>query len=642
MRGILRGCVGPEIKREQGVEFMRGIRERSPSYRIRCLFVVGLVLTGLSAQLQRMQASEHPISVIATDVYVSQTRVNARLRLFAEDLYLFQDIEANEFDVIIPSEIERAIEQHKDFLLERVIVRDSAGARLKGRVVSVEPFEIPIEGVEVGRLMEYSLTYQIEYPLETPPEFLTFDQEIVDPDGIFPSEMQLFLKQSGSETTFQTVLRPNEPYTTRFDWDAPPLSPEADEAAWEEWFNKQREETLGITSYGSIYSFLYITPQEVRHEILIPLGTLSTLFDIEREDKNFLEIEEQDRLKPKIEEFLRDSNPIRIDGIEVAPIFDRIDFYGLDLRDFAMQAERRKVSMANGRVGIILSYAAKTAPTNTQLTWDLFGPNIVSVQSAVFAYDETLKAKFSRFKDDVDNTFEWTDPTGHALPNLDEIAPDLPNSPNLSISIPSIIALGLIPIGLFFMWSRKAPLAGAFIFSAVLLGTAAATWNVGQVETSMKDPFASAPSLDDDYKDSVFRRLHANTYRAFDYRQETDIYDALAASVSGDLLRDLYLDIRRHLVVQSQGGAIARVQEVEILDDQIIEDVPSDLPWPGYQVECSWTVRGTVEHWGHIHERTYQYTGKFTIEPLEDAWKISDMELLDEQQISVKTGLRRF
>ena len=61
-----------------------------------------------------------------------------------------------------------------------------------------------------------------------------------------------------------------------------------------------------------------------------------------------------------------------IDGETIQPAFDRIDFYGLDLRDFAMQAEKRPVSMANGRVGIIMSYRTNGTPQTVDVTWEKF------------------------------------------------------------------------------------------------------------------------------------------------------------------------------------------------------------------------------------------------------------------------------
>ena len=175
-----------------------------------------------------------------------------------------------------------------------------------------------------------------------------------------------------------------------------------------EWLNQEREETLGITSYDSVYSFLYITRREVRHEILIPLGTLASIFEIPRADPNFLKVDEQETARELIAQYYAEGNPVVIDGVEVAPIADRIDFYGLSLKDFAQQAEARDVSMASGRVGVILVYPCKEEPAEVELTWTKFTSDVRKVNTVVFALDETQKAEFSRFK--KENTFVWNNP----------------------------------------------------------------------------------------------------------------------------------------------------------------------------------------------------------------------------------------
>ena len=76
--------------------------------------------------------------------------------------------------------------------------------------------------------------------------------------------------------------------------------------------------------------------------------------------------------------------------------------------------------------------------------------------------------------------------------------------------------------------------------------------------------FAASGStrLSDEHTNELVGRLLHNVYRAFDFRDEERIYDTLALSVSGDLLEQIYLETRRGLELQSQGGARAKVKEV--------------------------------------------------------------------------------
>jgi len=42
---------------------------------------------------------------------------------------------------------------------------------------------------------------------------------------------------------------------------------------------------------------------------------------------------------------------------------------------------------------------------------------------------------------------------------------------------------------------------------------------------------------------------------------------------------------------------------------------------------------GSVGHWGHIHTRKNQYHAIIIVEPVDGAWKIVGLELLDEKRI---------
>jgi hypothetical protein len=128
----------------------------------------------------------------------------------------------------------------------------------------------------------------------------------------------------------------------------------------------------------------------------------------------------------------------------------------------------------------------------------------------------------------------------------------------------------------------------------------------------------------------VLNSLLGNIYRAFDFREEEDVYDRLAVSVHGELLSDIYLQNRKSLVVTQAGGAQARVKEVEILEADRSQDDGDPLKMV---YRASWTAMGSVGHWGHIHIRKNQYEANIVVEAVEGSWKITDLELLEEERI---------
>lgn len=579
-------------------------------------------------------AAEHPISITETQVFVSRTAARVRIKLFAEDLYLFQELEPDAQDMIPPTELQRGLKQHRQFLLDKVVLRDAQGEAFPGRVTDVQAFDIPEAGILVDDLMLHTATYAIEFPFSEPPEFLTIQQDISDSNFIFPSEMKLTLHQAGTDLTFTDSLKPGAAQTLRFDWNQESLSDDASEEDWKAWFEKQREATLGITSYSSVYSFIYAEPAEVRHEVLIPLASLSTILPMVHADPSFIEIEEQDGVRQLIRDWLIDVNPTRMNGELTKPEFTRIDFYGLDLKDFAKQAEQRRVSLANGRVGIIMTYRPRNSGIQTiSLTWDKFHTSLRKIQSVVFPWvGDMQKFEFSRFNEADDNVFRWTAPDSAVQLPAEAIAVDA-RLPRISVPVGTVVLV--IMAALCWISSRGTN----FRIPVALLVLAGVMWPFARSE--MTNRLATPPAIVAPRAAEIFQHLHGNAYRALDYGTEDRIYEVLETSVDGELLEQLYLQLRESLQIQEQGGAVARVRSVDYGDgDPVTAGEPP--AWPGFQYRGNWTVSGTVEHWGHIHERQNKFQAVFAVEPRQGHWKITNMQIEDQQSVATKTRLRKF
>jgi len=144
-------------------------------------------------------------------------------------------------------------------------------------------------------------------------------------------------------------------------------------------------------------------------------------------------------------------------------------------------------------------------------------------------------------------------------------------------------------------------------------------------------------AIGDNTSATLSQTLLRNVYRGFDYREETDIYEALARSVQGELLGDLYLKIKEGLTLQEQGGAVARVKDVTVVKSEPAATQLKD----GFVERVTWRVEGTVEHWGHIHTRVNEYTADIGIGPSQGAWKINSLDVVKQTQVSSAVSLRR-
>ncbi len=53
----------------------------------------------------------------------------------------------------------------------------------------------------------------------------------------------------------------------------------------------------------------------------------------------------------------------------------------------------------------------------------------------------------------------------------------------------------------------------------------------------------------------------------------------------------------------------------------------------GFVAAATWNVAGSVGHWGHVHERRNQYRAELMIRPVGGDWKLTGLEILDEQRL---------
>ena len=506
--------------------------------------------------------SAHPISLISCQALVQRDRLEMKIAVMPEDFLPIYGIYVNAQSRVATSDITNSAMKHQKYLLDDLIIRDAAGNRLEGKVVKMEVPELPSEGLPVTDLMSTTIVYTLEYPLDRPPTALTFQQHFGGNSAVIPAIVDLVVTRAGLPAE-PPVRIPGEEdvVTVAFDWNEtsrPVAAGDAEEKAREE---ERQRRNMGITSYSATYTFIYIQNEEVRVEILMPLLTLETWQPVARANPDFIEVSEQAAARAGLETFFTGQNEMKIDGVVVKPKLDRLDFYGVDFKDFAMSAQPQRLSAWTARVGAMLTYSTKGAPGHVELKWTLFNDQTLAAPAVVFAYDKG--ARFTFYP--LNPVFKW----------------DNPGAPPL--------------------------------------------------------PAVTAISTGEKSREAVAASLLRNVYRAFDYHSESDIYDALARSVQGDLLADLYLKIKQGLIMQEQGGAVARVQEVKVIQTEPAESKSKS----GFAERLTWQVEGTVEHWGHIHSRVNEYSADFEIEPAGGAWKITAMSVSRQSQVKSAVLVRQ-
>ena len=384
------------------------------------------------------------------------------------------------------------------------------------------------------------------------------------------------------------------------------------------WYSRFRNKNLRRQYDAPMSAFLYVEPYEVRSEIIARPKDLQHWVDLGLEGRRTIPVAMQEELKRKVAEFLTKHINVTIDGQPAKPTLDRIHFLRRTLKTSGVIDPPKELDAISATLGVIFVFPTKGLPQEAIMTWDLFSPRIQKVRAA--ATDEAGPLPYTLQPDDA--VLKWQNflknPT---LPTLVEIEPP-PGARQIPLALLGVIcgiALAVIVVrhGRPVIQGQAPPKPALALAVILLIGIGVSISYTWKSSVSNRDA------------KMIVTGLLKNVYRAFDYREESVIYDTLERSASGELLAQIYLETRKGLELQSQGGARVKVKNVEVLN--ISTTSLSDEV--GFVSRCTWNVSGSVGHWGHIHQRTNQYQADLTVKPVDGMWKMTDLELLQEERL---------
>ena len=560
------------------------------------------------------------------EIHISDDHVRIELEIFVRDLLAFDRLIPDEF--FAKTQIKRASldERLRQFSDEDLQIIDSSGQKLLASLKLVEPrlrrerpFPIrwkinpytgrPIPGPPADKRVLYA---ELIYPFKQRPQSLTIIPPL-DEQGRIPKVSIGFMTyHKGAPLHDFKYL--SEPSTVSLDWQDP-------------WYSVFDKKALRRWQRGGVMSFLYIEPYEVRHEILARVKDLAAWMDLGLRGDEFIEADENDPLKKRVGEFFLKRDQTLIDGKKLRPILDRVSFvkYSTTASTFVVLPEQLPINTA--MVGVIITYLTDGLPQQVTNRWDLWSEKIQKVPTDAIDPVGGLPS----YVTPDDNVLTWTNfLKTYVPPTVAKIKVD-ESLTTLKIPVASVLCiLALLPLGLQIKKHRKNIRSAVLYIALAVLLIAASVGLYPLVKIGVAKPAVLAPEMSEEQAVAVSDSLLQNIYRSFDFREEEDVYDRLATSVSGDLLSEIYLQNRKSMVVTQAGGARARVKQVEILDVAVNDLDNNPL---GLLFRAKWTALGSVGHWGHIHIRKNQYDAYITVEPVDGTWKITDLELLEEKRI---------
>jgi hypothetical protein len=499
------------------------------------------------------------------------------------------------------------------------VLRGDDGRPLLGEVKVVErrqrvsrptPFQPTPEQEQASARVTY---VEILYPLPEPPETLTLTPTL-QMDGDPAVDIGFIVYHQSIPVIDFHYLQGHE--TLRLDWTDP-------------WYSAFDNPTLKRHHRAPLMTFLYIEPYAVRFEILMRLKELASWITLNVPNDQQITANKQPRLLQQIGQFFLAHSHVRINGEHRRPGLDRVQFVEMTRQGIQPLAAPEQLTLHTAIIGVILAYVTDGPPQEVTIDWQLFNHNITSVPASIIDPVSTLPYDLTPDQP----VLTWTNMLAnyaYDMASIDAIAVHDPTR-QVYLPLPSLLLLltAVLLYGCGRLSARQDRRPKYRLGAGTLLVVLSIVlWPYGRI--TLDNPFVKPSILPQEKAQSIITGLLRNTYRAFDFRREEDVYDKLAVSVTGDLISDIYLQHRSALELEDQGGARASVQDVALLNLRQIGPPGNDLR---LTFQCTWLVAGSVGHWGHTHFRRNQYEALLTIKPVDNTWKILALDLTDERRL---------
>lgn len=284
------------------------------------------------------------------------------------------------------------------------------------------------------------------------------------------------------------------------------------------------------------------------------------------------------------------------------------------------------IPVAETMLGFMWEIPVAPHPQKLAVSWQGFIDHVNSLPVTLFFGSVSETQNLATFSPNL----RWEN--GGRLPPPPPLVavPLVPEKSTIPIRLGAIlwITFGL----LYFLFLRKPGRwlpTGALPFLCVWVLGALLTYPLVIIKIPAPGSTKSSDITTNTQAEAIVSPLLRNIYRAFDNRQESTIYDILARSADGPLLRQLYLDIISALSLDESEAA--RVHVAEFSSE--VEEVSPSKKDGSFTAKTSWSALGTVGHWGHSHTRTNVNLGRITISPINGSWRITALEMLDQRRL---------
>ncbi len=361
-----------------------------------------------------------------------------------------------------------------------------------------------------------------------------------------------------------------------------------------------------------IRGFLSVEPHELRLEALVELDGFRTRLGL---DGDSVDHSRQKAVLQDLGEQLEQNVKLTVPAKDITFSDRMVRFVVFDSAKGFIDDVREQIPIKDALVGITLS-ASASGVTEVEIDWRWFAPG----QKTLAVEVASSGRPYARFVSPTESVLSWQMEESAGVSQLIPV-PVVEKEPRRRLRlllIPGVILTAFGVVLLILKRDQAPSWVGWLVIGGLACGVASFKWRMESVVTPKGGEM-----------NEIVYALLKNVYHAFDFRDESDIYDSLEPSISGELLEKVYLEIRESLELENSGGPRVRVYEVALRDCRI-EDVVNEAGV--MQARADWVTIGEVTHWGHTHERTNRYDARVTLTAEQGQWKFRELELLSEER----------
>ena len=377
----------------------------------------------------------------------------------------------------------------------------------------------------------------------------------------------------------------------------------------------QRGKGLMVTP---LMLYLSVEPYEVRQEILVQASTVMQYLNCKDNGSGTIPVESQEQIKTEIQEAITSANTIYVDNQLLAPADKITSFVTLGRGGVATRENPMEENLEEAIMGITLIYDIEAFPDSILIQWQLFPDSVRFIEASAVDPHGAFTAMLSP----GENMLRWKSRlAGYRVPAIEAIEIERRSQPLIAI----LLWMGILLFLVYKLVRKKQLYVAKWMMVVLVLGFLTYPF----IRFPMNLPLLPKGKPSSERTSVILSDLLTNVYRAFDRRKENDVYDRLAISVSGNQLTEIYLQNRQSMELENRGSARANVDEVNI---QELSDLKHHKDH-GYVADTRWTVRGSVNHFGHTHYRQNQYRALVSFGIDNETWKIYNIEILDTRRL---------